>query len=330
MRVVLAIGEALPATTARAFRRTHRAALFNLYGPTEAAVSVTSHEVDDADEHVVPIGTPEWNTRVHILDRRLHPVPAGVIGELYLAGIQLARGYQDRPALTADRFVADPFGPAGTRMYRTGDLAVLRTDGEIEYRGRSDFQVKIRGFRIELEEIESALRRLDDIAAAVVTAHHDARLGDRLVAYLVPAAGAVVDTGRVAEALTRELPGYMIPGAFVVLTELPLTANGKLHRAALPAPVFESTEFRAPTTTIEQTVAGVFADVLGVDRIGLDDDFFDLAATRCSPPRSSRVSVRCRDCAFPSAHCSRPPVWVRSLPASSSSPRSNTTNLSSQ
>ncbi|SUE14960.1 non-ribosomal peptide synthetase [Rhodococcus gordoniae] len=276
VRAVLAIGEALPATTARAFRRTHRAALFNLYGPTEAAVSVTSHEVDDADEHVVPIGTPEWNTRVHILDRRLHPVPAGVIGELYLAGIQLARGYQDRPALTADRFVADPFGPAGTRMYRTGDLAVLRTDGEIEYRGRSDFQVKIRGFRIELEEIESALRRLDDIAAAVVTAHHDARLGDRLVAYLVPAAGAVVDTGRVAEALARELPGYMIPGAFVVLTELPLTANGKLHRAALPAPVFESTEFRAPTTTIEQTVAGVFADVLGVDRIGLDDDFFDL------------------------------------------------------
>ncbi|MFE3001317.1 amino acid adenylation domain-containing protein [Nocardia sp. NPDC059246] len=275
LRRVLAIGEALPATLAQRFRTAFPAVgLYNLYGPTEAAVSITNHEVTAADRVSVPIGAPEWNSRVYVLDARLRPVPAGVPGELYLAGAQLARGYFGRPDLTADRFVADPFA-TGERMYRTGDLVAWNSTGELEYRGRTDFQVKIRGFRIELGEIEAALLALPEIAQTAVLAKTDAKTGDRLVAYLVPS-GSDIEVPQVKSALSAALPSYMVPAAFVVLDALPLNVNGKLDRAALPDPEFEAAVFRAPATALEQTVAEVFADVLGLERVGADDDFFTL------------------------------------------------------
>ncbi|WP_156426317.1 condensation domain-containing protein, partial [Nocardia jinanensis] len=219
---------------------------------------------------------PQWNSRVYVLDARLGLVPDGVAGELYLAGDQLAVGYFGRPELSAERFVADPFVP-GQRMYRTGDLAAFDRNGELEYRGRTDFQVKIRGFRIELGEIEAALLALPQIAQTAVVASSDPRTGDRLVGYLVPAAGAGgLDTGRIQAELARRLPSYMVPSVFVELDALPLNVNGKLDRKALPEPVFEAQEFRAPSTPIEEIVAGVYAEVLGVDRVGADDDFFAL------------------------------------------------------
>nr|WP_194817280.1 non-ribosomal peptide synthase/polyketide synthase [Nocardia sp. XZ_19_385] len=272
LRRVLAIGEALPAATARKFRKGNRADLFNLYGPTEAAVSITNHLVTDADQVSVSIGAPEWNSQVYVLDARLRPVPMGVSGELYLAGAQLARGYFGRPDLTSDRFVANPFG-TGERMYRTGDLAAWNTAGELEYRGRTDFQVKIRGFRIELGEIEAALLALPEIAQTAVIAKSDPRTGDRLVAYLV---GTNIDVAQVKSALSAALPSYMVPSAFVVLDALPLNVNGKLDRKALPEPEFETHAYRAPSTPIEEIVAQVFTDLLGSDRVGADDDFFDL------------------------------------------------------
>ncbi|MGY1901299.1 AMP-binding enzyme, partial [Nocardia gipuzkoensis] len=224
----------------------------------------------------VPIGGPEWNSRVFVLDARLRPVPVGVSGELYLAGAQLARGYFGRADLTADRFVASPFQP-GARMYRTGDLVAWNPNGELEYRGRTDFQVKIRGFRIELGEIEAALLALPEIAQTAVIAKSDPKTGDRLVAYLVASdVDAGVDVARVKSELTAGLPSYMVPSALVVLDALPLNVNGKLDRKALPEPEFEVQAFRAPSTSIEEIVATVYAEVLGVERVGADDDFFAL------------------------------------------------------
>ncbi|OZC86392.1 hypothetical protein CH254_17750 [Rhodococcus sp. 06-412-2C] len=275
LRRILAIGETLPPTTAQRALRATRARLDNLYGPTEAAVSVTAHRVHDSGTAPVPIGAPEWNTRVYVLDSRLSPVPVGVTGELYLAGTQLADGYVGRPDLTAERFVANPFSP-GRRLYRTGDLAAWRSDGELEYMGRSDFQVKIRGFRIELGDIDAALRSIESVRDAAVVASNDERLGDRLVAYVVPVDGVTVDSESLRASIASSVPSYMVPSAFVILDVLPLNANGKLDRKALPEPVFEAAEFRAPTDLVEVTVAGVFADILGVERVGLDDDFFAL------------------------------------------------------
>ncbi|MFI5714246.1 amino acid adenylation domain-containing protein [Nocardia sp. NPDC051750] len=321
LRRVLAIGEALPAATAQRIFADHPAIeLFNLYGPTEAAVSVTTHRVTEADRASVPIGVPQWNSRVYVLDSRLQPVPDGVSGELYLAGVQLAHGYFGRPDLSADKFVADPFTP-GARMYRTGDLVAWTRAGELEYRGRTDFQVKIRGFRIELGEIEAALLALPEIGQAAVVAKADPRTGDRLVGYLVPAAvgvdagpvddsvagadgadgGTGVDFARIQAELGLRLPSYMVPAAFVELDALPLNVNGKLDRKALPEPVFEATEFRAPSTPIEEIVARIFAEVLGVDRVGADDDFFALGgnslvgtqvAARLSKALDTTVPVR--------------------------------------
>ncbi|TSE02165.1 amino acid adenylation domain-containing protein [Skermania sp. ID1734] len=276
LRAVLAIGEALPAVTAqRAISVNPDIGVWNLYGPTEAAVSVTAHPVTVADTVSVPIGAPEWNVQCFVLDERLHPVPVGVAGELYLGGAQLARGYHDRAELTAERFVAHPW-VAGARLYRTGDVVAWTATGELDYVGRSDFQVKVRGFRIELGEIETALHAVPGVAQAVVLAVHDARLGDRLVAYLVPEPGTTLDITAVKTQLGQRLPSYMVPAAWVALEALPLTVNGKLDRKALPAPVFEAKTFRAPATPVEEIVAGVFADVLGLDRVGVDDDFFEL------------------------------------------------------
>uniref|UniRef100_UPI0024571DFC non-ribosomal peptide synthetase n=1 Tax=Nocardia cyriacigeorgica TaxID=135487 RepID=UPI0024571DFC len=266
LRLLFASGEALPATTAQRARELTGATVHNLYGPTEAAIDVTFHEVTDDDQTSVPIGRPVFNTALLVLDSRLRRVPPGVAGELYLSGAQLASGYVARPDLTAERFVANPFAAPGERMYRTGDLVRQRTDGEVEYLGRTDFQVKLRGLRIELGEIESALLTSGAVRRAVVVVRPDPRLGDQLVAYLV--ATDEVDTDAIRAELAAELPAYMVPTAFVVLDELPLNSSGKLDRAALPAPEFTAAPFRAPAAGLEQTVAVLIAELLGADRVG--------------------------------------------------------------
>ncbi|WP_169332725.1 non-ribosomal peptide synthetase [Nocardia araoensis] len=276
LRAVFAIGEALPPSTVADFAALSDAELHNLYGPTEAAVSVTYWATSVHDRAAVPIGVAQWNTRTYVLDSRLHLVPPGVVGELYLAGDQLARGYLRRPDLTADRFSADPYGPQGARMYRTGDLVRRRADGVLEYLGRSDFQAKIRGHRVELGEIEAALLADPSIAQAVVVVGAS-DTGDQLVAYVVAAAGFAVDAVR--GSLAQVLPSYMVPSAIMVLDSLPVNDSGKLNRAALPRPVFRVRDFVAPVTATERAVAEVFADVLAVAQVGAEDDFFDLGGT---------------------------------------------------
>ncbi|WP_069163957.1 non-ribosomal peptide synthetase, partial [Nocardia altamirensis] len=282
LRVVLVSGEALPPATVAAFRRFSTAAVHNLYGPTECTVHATAWHLDEVAPVSVPIGRPVWNTQAYVLDEGLDPVPVGVPGELYLGGGQTARGYHGRPGLSAERFVADPFGAPGARLYRTGDLVrwvaprdpELGSAGVLEFLGRNDFQVKFHGQRIELGEIEAALLDHPAVTQAVVRTF-DTVLGDRLVAYVVSAAGPV-DIDNIADSLRRRLPAYMVPSAIVVLEALPRSLSGKLDRKALPAPMFEATEFRAPTTSIEEIVAGIFGDVLGIARVGVDDDFFEL------------------------------------------------------
>ncbi|MGW5153437.1 amino acid adenylation domain-containing protein, partial [Rhodococcus koreensis] len=278
LRHVFVIGEALPPETAHRFRALSSAGLHNLYGPTEAAVSVTYWETSDTDEATVPIGVPEWNTQAYVLDSRLHPVPVGVPGELYLGGVQLARGYLGRVDLTSDRFVANPFGGVGSRMYRTGDLVRRRRDGVLEYIGRTDFQVKFRGQRIELGEIEAVLRSHPGVTGAAVVVYSDAVTGDHLVAYVVPSQGHAVDTEDLRRHMSDALPSYMLPSAVVLVDEFPLNTSGKLDRKALPAPEFTaaSGEYIAPTTSVEHSVAAVFGTVLGLDRVSVHDSFFDL------------------------------------------------------
>ncbi|MFF2393834.1 non-ribosomal peptide synthase/polyketide synthase [Nocardia sp. NPDC058114] len=301
LRAVLAIGEALPAATATEFRAVGATAvLHNLYGPTEAAVSITEYEVAQDLSHVVPIGTPVWNSALYVLDARLHPVPIGVAGELYLSGDQLARGYHGRHALTADRFVANPFADTGSRMYRTGDIVRRRADGTVEYLERADFQVKIGGFRIELGEVETALLRCAEVRAAVAIATTDERAGARLIAYAAVADLAPGDEPAIAARLRGELaadlPAYMVPAALVVLDALPLNANGKVDRKALPEPQFAEAAFRAPVTAVEQLVAQTFTEVIGCAAAGLDDDFFalggnSLMATRLAARLGAALGV---------------------------------------
>ncbi len=285
LRQVFASGEALTADTARRLRTLTGATLHNLYGPTEVAVDVTYHEVTETDTVTVPIGRPVFNTKVYVLDSRLRPVPVGVAGELYLAGTQLAQGYVGRADLTSDRFVANPF-ELGERMYRTGDLVKWNREGELEYLGRTDFQVKLRGLRIEPGEVETALIAEEAVGQAVVAVR-----SDRLIAYLVPAAGAELDTEALRRSLSHRLPGYMVPSAFVVLDAFPLNASGKLDRRALPDPEFTAGVFRAPATELESTVCAVFTEVLGIERIGLDDNFFELGGTSMAATRlAARLS----------------------------------------
>ncbi|WP_153349227.1 non-ribosomal peptide synthetase, partial [Nocardia aurantia] len=309
LRAVLVAGEALPPAMVAAFRKFSTAAVHNLYGPTEFTVHATAAAITDAVPTSVPIGRPVWNAQAYVLDEGLRPVPAGVPGELYLGGAQVARGYHGRPDLTAERFVADPFGAPGSRLYRTGDLVrwagnrfsanASGAQGVLEYIGRTDFQVKFRGQRIELGEIETALLGHQAVNQAVVLVI-DTVAGDQLVAYVVTTPGPV-DLDNIKNALHRTLPAYMVPSAIVVLEAFPLNASGKLDRRALPAPVFEVREFRAPTTPIEEIVAQIFGEVLGIVRVGVDDDFFELGgnsliatqvASRLGTALDTRVPVR--------------------------------------
>ncbi|MGW2952503.1 non-ribosomal peptide synthase/polyketide synthase, partial [Streptomyces eurythermus] len=250
---------------------------YNFYGPTECAVDALSCRIDGRDRPLV--GRPLPGLRAYVLDARLRPVPPGVGGELYLAGPQLARGYTGRPGLTAARFLADPFGAPGERMYRTGDLARWTADGRLDYLGRADDQVKVRGHRIEPGEIEAALLALDGIAGAAVVAVPDPHGHTRLAAYVVPAPGAPRPApADLRAALRRVLPEALVPSSFTPLEALPLTTSGKLDRRALPAPEHgvEEREFTAPRTPEEELLAGIWAEVLGVDRVGVTDNFFEL------------------------------------------------------
>ncbi|MFJ6217217.1 amino acid adenylation domain-containing protein, partial [Streptomyces sp. NPDC092296] len=278
LRRVICSGEALAAATQDRALSLLGAPVHNLYGPTEASVDVTHWDCRAGDDPV-PIGRPIRNTRVYVLDSALRPVAPGVAGELHLAGAGLARGYVARPGLTAERFVADPYGGPGARMYRTGDLVRWTAEGVLEYLGRTDDQVKIRGLRIELGEIESVLLRLPGVANARVVVRRDGAAEARLVGYLVPdgTTGAPPEADALRAALGAVLPGYMVPTAFVTLAELPLTLSGKLDRRALPAPASPTTDGgRAPRTATEQLLCSAFAEVLGHSRVGPDDSFFAL------------------------------------------------------
>jgi amino acid adenylation domain-containing protein len=279
LRNVVCSGEALPpALVARFYDRfAGPVVLTNLYGPTEAAVDVSWWACAREDAAgVVPIGRPVWNTALYVLDASLKPVPVGVPGELYIGGVQVARGYQGRAAMTAERFVPDPFSvQGGARLYRTGDRARWRTDGAIEYLGRLDFQVKVRGFRIELGEIEAVLRGHESVTDCAVVAREDDSGDRRLVAYVV----GTVEADELREHLRRNLPEYMVPAAFVALERLPLTPNGKLDRKALPAPegdAYARRSYEPPLGEVEAALAGIWAEMLGVERVGRWDNFFEL------------------------------------------------------
>ncbi|MCX5388978.1 non-ribosomal peptide synthetase [Streptomyces sp. NBC_00094] len=335
LRRVFCSGEALTGADARRWwDLTARTApgrgpvpLHNLYGPTEAAVDVTYFPYEGGAEPAVPIGRPVWNTRLYVLDPFLRPVPDGVPGELYLAGVQLARAYHDRPGLTAERFVADPFGAPGERMYRTGDLVRRRSDGAVEYLGRTDRQVKVRGNRVEPGEVETALAALPGVARAAVIVRDGA-----LVAYAVPtpagaapapdvptataaasapasasasvpapasasvpapASAVVPDSASLRAALAEALPAAMVPSVVVVVAELPLTPSGKLDQNALPAPeAVPRAGGRGPRDERESILCAIFADVLGVPGTGVDDDFFVLGGDSLS---SITVATRARE-----------------------------------
>ncbi|MBE1576300.1 amino acid adenylation domain-containing protein [Amycolatopsis roodepoortensis] len=248
-----------------------------MYGQTETTLFSTYATFDGPDEvtETIPIGRPMDDTRTYVLDGDLRPVPDGEVGELYVAGAGVARGYAGRPDLTAERFVDDPSGAAGERMFRTGDLVRTREDGALEFSGRTDSQVKIRGFRVELSEIEAVLGKHPDVAHALVVGALEN--GERrLAAYVVPGA-AEVDLAELRAYVAEKVPDYMVPASFQSLGELPVTANGKIDRGALPEPVFGADNgYRAPRNPVEETLCGIFVKVLGAERVGLDDSFFDI------------------------------------------------------
>ncbi|HEY0367096.1 MAG TPA: amino acid adenylation domain-containing protein, partial [Pyrinomonadaceae bacterium] len=283
---ILCGGEALPDDLAKALRLRARS-LWNMYGPTETTIWSLVSEVQ-IDQRVT-IGKPIDNTTVYVLDEWLQPVPAGVAGDLYIGGAGLARGYWQRPVLTAEKFIPNPFSSEpGDRLYLTGDVVRYLPSGELEYLGRGDHQVKVRGYRIELGEIEVALRRHSDVREAVVVAREQAGEEKRLIAYVVAEEGIQLNVSALRAALKEQLPDYMIPSAFVAMTELPLTPNGKIDRKALPAPeqtAEVSLDHEAERTPVEQIVANIFTGILGIERIGTSADFFEsgghsLLATR--------------------------------------------------
>lgn len=284
LRQIVCSGEALTPEHVQQFftRFPQGVALHNLYGPTEAAVDVTSWECSPNDTESVPIGRPIANTQLYILNAAQQPVPAGITGELFIGGVNVARGYHNRPELTAEKFIDDPFSAqAGAKLFRTADLARYRQDGAIEFLGRIDHQVKIRGFRIELGEIESVLKQQSALKDAIVVAREDTQGNKRLIAYLVPTQSDNHPTiEELRSFLKNQLPDYMVPAAFMFLEELPLLPNGKVDRKALPEPDASRPELQvdylAPRTEIEQTLVTIWSEVLGIEKIGVNDNYFDL------------------------------------------------------
>ncbi|MBP5107477.1 non-ribosomal peptide synthetase, partial [Pseudomonas protegens] len=285
LRQVMCSGEALPGSLVRRFKQQlPQVALHNLYGPTEAAVDVTAWDCAGPLAQTpdnTPIGKPIANTRIYLLDGQMQPVPRGVVGELYIGGVQVARGYLNREQLSAERFLKDPFSQEpGARLYRTGDLARYLADGTIEYLGRNDDQVKIRGLRIELGEIQARLTQLEGVKVAVVLAREDVPGDQRLVAYYTTVAGQpALAVEQLRRALLEHLPEFMVPALFVHLAALPLSPNGKLERKALPAPGLEAAqvrEYEAPVGDTEILLAQLWAELLKVERVGRHDHFFEL------------------------------------------------------
>jgi amino acid adenylation domain-containing protein len=291
LRRVICSGEELPVALADRFIESFGCDLINQYGPTEAAIDCSAW-LCGKETGRVPIGRPTPNVRLYVLDDRMRPVPIGATGELHIAGVQLARGYHDRPDLTAASFVPDPYGPPGSRLYRTGDLARVRADGAIEFLGRLDDQVKIRGYRVELGEIESVTRQCPGVRETAVVVR-DRAPGDRqLVAYVV----GTDDVEGVRRHLRRRIPDHMVPSAIVPLDALPLTSSGKLHRKALPAPRFGTSDVVAPRTAREAAIAEIWDEVLDAGPIGVLDDFFalgghSLLATRVIAGMRRRIGV---------------------------------------
>jgi amino acid adenylation domain-containing protein len=277
LRFIICGGEAMPAATqAEALARLQGASLQNLYGPTEAAIHVTRWTCRADGKSQVPIGRPISGTQTWVLDRNLNPVPPGVAGELYLGGIHLGRGYLNRPSLTAERFIANPQSNTGERLYRTGDLVRWNDEGQLEYLGRIDHQVKIRGFRIELGEVEAQLLEQPEVRESVVVAQ-EGPTGSRLVGYVSLHRADTIDATGLRARLGTALPDYMVPGAIVVMDRLPLSANGKVDRKALPVQVITSEQgYEAPQGEIEENLAAIWQEVLGVERVGRQDNFFEL------------------------------------------------------
>ena len=282
LRQVICIGEALPLDLQNRFFARLNAKLHNLYGPTEAAVAVTYWECKrESSLKIVPIGRPVANTQMYIVDRNMQPVPVGVSGELYIGGIHVGRGYLNKPELTAEKFIPDPFsGNPKARLYKTGDLARYLPDGNIEFLGRIDFQVKIRGNRIELGEIETILGQHPAVREVVVLAREDIPGDMRVVAYIVPEKNKKLAIGVLRDYLKQKLPDYMVPSQFVTLDALPLTPNGKIDRKALPVPASLRPELEAvyvaPRTAIERTMTSIWQAVLRLEKIGIHDNFFEL------------------------------------------------------
>ena len=298
LRLVLAGGEALPFELQERLFAALPAELVNQYGPTEASIDVTFWDcVRGSQTRRVPIGRPNANNRVYILDRHFEPVPIGVGGELYIGGVGVGRGYWSRPNLTAEKFLPDPYAAVpGARMYRTGDLARFLQDGAIEFLGRVDHQVKVRGFRIELGEIESALAECSSVAEAAVILREEPGGERRVAAYVVPRPGHEFNVMRLREELGRSLPDHMIPAVFVRLDALPLLPSGKLDRRALPEPGVVRDElgdsYAPPTNEVEERLAGVWASILNVERVGVNDNFFALGGDSIL---SIQIVVRARE-----------------------------------
>ncbi len=296
LRVLAVGGEACPPELVDIWGRDRR--MFNGYGPTESTIQASVSEPMRPGKDI-NIGRPAIGFAGLVLDGHLKPVPVGVIGELYVTGPGLARGYHNRPDLTADRFVADPFGEPGQRMYRTGDLVRWRSDSTLEYLGRSDFQIKVRGFRIELGEIDSVLMAHPSVYFAA-TLGHEAPSGETMIAsYIQPVEGQTVDDWELRRHLSSRLPAHMVPGAIVVVDRIPVTPVGKLDRKALPTPSFErrTVPYAPPTNNTERTVVDIFETVLGHEHIGVDDDFFELGgtsivATRITIELEKRLGMR--------------------------------------
>lgn len=287
-------GEALPPALVSALRESFSGELYNMYGPTETAIWSTVHRVEE-QRASIPIGKPIANTQVYVLDSRMQPVPQGALGQLWIGGEGVVRGYWKRPELTAERFVRDPFREGG-RMYRTGDVARFLPDGNLDYVGRADFQVKIRGFRIELGEIEATLEQQPGVAQAVVVARED-RGGDKLlVSYFVPKAGEKVKADALRAALEAALPNYMVPSHFIPLEKLPLTANGKIDRNALPALANQAAAPAGkinedPVGEFEQVLAKSWAEALGLKRVSRQDNFFHLGGHSLA---ALKIAFKCR------------------------------------